>query len=465
MKLSILDMGADIYGDCLYIENGGVTVLIDGGHVGDFDGQAGTKSIPAQLAQVSGTAPTKPIQVDLLVVTHSHADHIGCLPKMVKTGKLTAKFALLSDPDHRWGPPSAAPPDSPAAVETALDLLGEEVPPVDQFKSKDALREFLDAIAGLQKQYRDMIDALKAATPKTVVVRYGTDAIPKALTTLLGKAGLTVLGPTKAHLKLCEKRLAEHKSDARDALLRDGAALVDAAGDYVELYRRLATGDGLVDAAVAVDAANKSKGAINDLSIVLRLEFGAKKILLPGDMQFADAETTGLETMMAALVKKVGSAGPYQAVKTPHHTSYNGWNETLHQTTLSTPLLVHSGGSSDPDHPERQTLKMLKANAAGHTFLRNDRNGLIEIEPDGTKLKFTTARPGTNDFSPNGGPDLAPPRTEAAVSTTSGITATSDIVRVHAEIPNRRTRVTITIDIDPGASGSSIDVASGVKKK
>jgi hypothetical protein len=153
-------------------------------------------------------------------------------------------------------------------------------------------------------------------------------------------------------------------------------------------------------------------------------------------------------------------------VKTPHHTSYNGWNETLHQTTLSTPLLVNSGGSSDPDHPEPQTLKMLKVNSAGHTFLRNDRNGLIEIQPDGTKLKFTTAKPGTNDFSPNGGPDLAPSRTEAAVvSTTSSASASGDVVRVHAEIPNRRTRVTITVDIDPGASGSPIDVPSGVKKK
>ena len=461
-------MGADIYGDCLYIENGGVKVLIDGGHPGDFDGQPGTKSLPAQLAQVSQTAASKPIDVDLLIVTHSHADHIGCLPKMVQTGKLKAKLALVSDPNHRWGAPSAAPPDAPPALQQALDLLGEEVPPIDRFKSKQELRDFLDTAVSLQKQYRDMIDAMKAATPKTVVVRYGTDPIPKALKTLLTKAGLTILGPTKAHLKVCADRLAEQRDHAHDAIMEDGAALADAGNDYVELYARLAGGGTLTDSIFAVDAASKFKGAINDLSIVLRLEFGALKILLPGDMQFADPETTGLETIMATLVTKVAASGPYQAVKLPHHTSYNGWNEVLHTTTLSTPLLIHSGGRNDPDHPESKTLTMLKLNAAGHTFLRNDRNGLIEIEPDGTKLKFKLAKPGTNDFSPNVGSDVGPPRTEIAAKTTSSVSppaGAGDFVSVHADIPNRRTRVTITVDIDPSASALGPQTSQSEKKK
>src|SRR5688572_8087460 len=206
MKLSILDMGTQEYGDCFYIENGGVKVLIDGGHPGDYDGQPGTKSVPAQLAKVSGTAATKPIEVDLLVVTHSHNDHIGCLPKMVEKGKLRAKFALVSDPDHRWGTPSTTPHDALPAFEKAIDLLGEEVPPVDSFRSKDELRSYLDAMVNLETGYRNMIKALESATPKTRVVRYGTDSIPSALTTLLKKAGLKVLGPTKTHLRVCADR-------------------------------------------------------------------------------------------------------------------------------------------------------------------------------------------------------------------------------------------------------------------
>lgn len=468
MKLSILDMGAQEYGDCLYIEKGGVKVLIDGGHQGDFDGQPGTKSLPAQLAQVSKTAASKPIEVDLLVVTHSHADHIGCLPKMVKTGKLRARFALLSDPNHRWGAPSTTPTDAPPALEKAIDLLGEEVPPINRFKSTEDLRDFLDAAATLQKQYRDMIDALKATTPKTVVVRYGTDAIPKALKTVLTKAGLTILGPTKAHLKVCADRLEEQRDNARDAIMQDSAALEDARNDYVELYARLAGGGVLTDALFDVDAASKFKGAINDLSIVFRLELGSSKILLSGDMQLAEAQTTGLEAIMATLVTKIAGAGPYQAVKLPHHTSYNGWNEDLHNTHLSAPLLIHSGGRDDPDHPEPKTLKMLKQNAAGHTFIRNDRNGLIEIEPDGAKLKFKLAKPGTNDFTPNLGSDVGPLKTEtqtAAVTSSALAQPAGDFVRVHADIPNRRTRVTITVDIDPSASGPVSQVSQSEKKK
>ncbi len=459
MKLAVFDMGSQIYGDSIFIENGGVKVLVDGGHPGDYDGQPGVAPLPDQIAAQAGGLP---INVDLLVVTHSHADHVGCLPKMVAKNKLRARFALVSDPDHRWGKPAAAPPDSLPAVDRAVSLLGEEIPPLDYFRSSDELRAYLDASVTLEDSYRAMLASLRNAG--TTVVRHATDKIPQALKDVLKTAGLTILGPTKTHLRLCAKRLAEQSSAARDALMADPQARADSAGDYVELYTRLVRAGSLADAAWQPDAATKmAKGAINNLSIVMSLQFGGVKILLPGDMQFVAPETTGLDTIMAALLKKVVQGGPYEAIKLPHHTSYNGWDEDLDTTKLPTPLLIHSGGSGDPSHPDPDNLRMLATHVGGHTFLRTDRNGLIVIEPQDQRLRFSLASGAGNDFTPNlgrdepvlpGAPGLVAALPAPAVSPpapTSG--GGGDVVRIHAEIPCRRTRVVITVDIDPAVPG------------
>jgi beta-lactamase superfamily II metal-dependent hydrolase len=465
MKLAILDMGNTQYGDCLLLQNNGATILIDGGHSSDYEGQSGFKSIPNQLASLMAGPP---FQVDLLVVTHSHLDHIGCLPKLVKNNELKATYALVSDPDHRWGTPSGTLPDARTAIDRAVSLLGEEVPPIDSFGSRDELRAYLDAAVNQETEYRKMIADLKAAG--TVVKRYGTDTIPTAMKNIIKKAGLTLLGPTTAHLQICAQRLAEHQSDARDALLRDSKALDAAAGDYVELYSRLRQPGSLTDAAWHADAADSSQGAINNLSIVFALKLGSSKILLPGDMQFAKPQTGGLESAMSTLLTKIVNAGPYAAIKTAHHTSDNGWNKDLHLNRLPVKWLFHSGGRHDDGHPDADTLKMLEENSTGRKFYRTDRNGLIQIELEGTSLKVTTAKSGVNNFQPNPKPDFAALSAEAepagaAITSVSTGGKPGDVVRVHAEIPNRRTRVVITVDIDPaGGSNVSVSPATDLKK-
>src|SRR5262249_28460464 len=54
------------------------SILVDGGHPGDRQARNGFPAIPDQLQELLGHSA--PFPVNLLVVSHSHSDHIGCLP-------------------------------------------------------------------------------------------------------------------------------------------------------------------------------------------------------------------------------------------------------------------------------------------------------------------------------------------------------------------------------------------------
>lgn len=454
MRVVVLDMGQEKYGDCVYLDLNGFTVLIDGGHPGDNKGGA---NLPKQLKEITKKIFTKNSrrEFDLLVVTHSHTDHLGCLPELVADGVITAKMALVSDPDNRYGPESGqdAMIDAlPPVGRAVLDMIGEELPdPTDpDFASA------VDAFLPVEPRYRAMMRKLEE--DGTTVVRYMTDSL-KPITDFIKPHGLKILGPTRAHIELCAQRL-QKAQDAAARRIRDALAR-DAAPTKAELYKIAigAPGSGGTDALdpLTLDAldADKNKGAINDLSIVMTVEEDGKKILLPGDMQFAEAQVDGLDEIMAALLKKVSTAGPYDAIKIPHHTSYNAWNEKIHNDTLKSPILIHSGGSNDSTHPEKNVLTMMKKFSAGHTFLRTDRNGMIELRVSGGELetKFSGA---ANNFTANKASDVSegppepvgPYRVETPAPGLGGKSAT-DIVRVIAEIPHTATKVTITVEVTP----------------
>jgi beta-lactamase superfamily II metal-dependent hydrolase len=458
MRAVFLDMGAKMYGDCIFLDLDGFTILIDGGHPQDF---AAGANVPSQLKQLTG----KPrVEVDLLVVTHTHDDHVGCLPHMVEAGALTARYALVSDPDHRWTNGDTDGADLGETARALLDVLGEELP--DPARDRDGFNQLLDAARDLKTRYRDMIASLK--TKGTKVVRYQTDAL-KPISDLLRPRGVRVLGPTKKHLALCKAALVDARDEVRDQI-RDAMAQ-DASVSLADLYTRI-FGTGGRDAANGLDAASRSKGAINNLSIVMAVDLAGKKLLLPGDMQFAKPETDGLEPLMTALVKKVAAAGPYAAVKLPHHTSYNGWSEQLHRETLNAPLLLHSGGREDANHPEEAVLAMLKRWRAGHTFLRTDRNGRITLTPTADRLAHEKAGGALNDFSPNPGSDMGETTPLPAVVSTSVSTVTpraGDVVRVTADIPPGAGKVVITVEVAPRGYQASVASATpgsgGVKKK
>lgn len=61
LKVHLLDVGRDQYGDAILCQVGDKTVLIDGAHPGDDDGSPGHESIPAQLGTLLNQSP--PIRI------------------------------------------------------------------------------------------------------------------------------------------------------------------------------------------------------------------------------------------------------------------------------------------------------------------------------------------------------------------------------------------------------------------
>ena len=92
----LLDIGKEQYGDAVLCAFDNITVRIDGAHLSSKD------HIKAQLSQLFGGNNT-PHQLSLLIVTHAHKDHIGCLPELVDEDFILPKWALVADPDLGWG--------------------------------------------------------------------------------------------------------------------------------------------------------------------------------------------------------------------------------------------------------------------------------------------------------------------------------------------------------------------------
>lgn len=432
----ILDMGREQYGDSILCRFGEKTVLIDAGHPSDFAGQANYDSIPDQLAAILKSRP--PFNISLLVVTHAHNDHIGCLPKMIAAGTINPKFAIVADPDLGFPPGyrdvidglDSLDPEAASAVQRAVAAISEE----DHSFLPDAeLDAFLDAASTLGDRYRDMLDVLEAAGTK--VFKWGSSD-PAELQPIyreLTGTGFDIVGPSLPHLEICRDQIIAYARDVKDELIdiaaTSGADRGDTALSAVQLYRA-AKRNG-----VGIDILSDRKGqgsAINCQSIVLRFGAGDQKALLAADMQFGESEVNGLDAEMAGLIDKVAAAGPYRFVKTTHHTSYNGINKDLWERLGKPPLLVHSGGINDDRHPEPDMLKELRSFSREIAFARTDRNGLIAVDVrKDNAAAYTISRGRINDFTLNPSkrpdtpePPAAPPASVTVPSTTVPLTVT-----------------------------------------
>jgi beta-lactamase superfamily II metal-dependent hydrolase len=402
----LLDMGREQYGDCILCVFGDKTVLIDAGHPSDFDGQEGYVSIPDQIAEILGQEP--PFDLTLLVVTHAHNDHIGCLPKMIDAGMLKPKFALVADPDLGFPPGyrdaiggvDALDDVTAVAVQRAVAALSEED---HSFLSDAALESFLDAATTLGMRYRSMLAKLARGGAK--IFKWGV-ADPTQLAPIyqaLVGTGFDIIGPSKPHLEICRDQTIAYSKNARDALLdvieQTRGRGADASFSAADLYRMATEPDASSD--VLFDRRGQGS-SINCQSIVLKFGTGDQKVLLAADMQFHEPEVDGLDEEMADLRSKVVAGGPYKFVKTTHHTSYNGIDPELWNELGKPPLMVHSGGLNDDKHPEPGALNAFRELARQITFARTDHNGQIIVDPskeDRDAISISRGR--YNDFTPN----------------------------------------------------------------
>lgn len=452
MDIYFLDMGTEKYGDCIVIERNGRKILIDGAHPGD------DTSILRQLRKILGV--NGPYEFDLLIMTHCHSDHIGCLPSLVKAGELQAKVSLLANPVYRWGDNEGAIPDRFSDAAILHEALMEE----DRSDmNEEELEQFLFDAPRLLPGYLEMIKTLREQGE--VVLYDGNDENDYSdLEQRFADFGLKILGPGAEHLRMTQRSLGVAPIDDAIDNLRNEIE-EDASMPLTDAYRRLAATllsdnpeEGLADAT--------NKGAINNQSIVIKVEADGWSALLAGDMQFAKAEVTGMDSTMKRLLNEVNAAGPYDMIKLTHHTSYNGTSEAMLDKWLqNTRLFVHTGGKRDRSHPEESVLEMLKERKNRLKFIRNDRNGILSIgKDDNGTFTFWLSRGNPNNFAVNTTGDVAEQPETIGEETGQTLTevenkvieageivetaADNEVVEVTARIPNHSTRVTITIDID-----------------
>jgi beta-lactamase superfamily II metal-dependent hydrolase len=381
----LLDVGPEEFGDAVFCQFGDKTVLIDGAHQSDARSQEGHPSIPQQLQNLTNQQGS--VRVSLLIVSHTHDDHIGCLPELIQGGKLLADWALLADPALGFGrpiqPPDAATRDAvqhdPRVLQLAAALREEPRLSLDG----NALLQFLDDLANLEQRYKDMLTTLEQNG--THVVRYGRDD-PADLLAEFEDIGLRIIGPSSDQILICADKI---ESDEIDAIgLASDLFRQDATLSLVEAYRQLS-----VSAVDALDAGNRPGAAVNDQSLVTRFAFRNRKLLFTGDMQFVTPGVAGLNPLMDQLRQDIQQDGPYDFAKISHHGSSNAFDTDVLREMGGVTLLGLCTGVHSNQHPSPQALQVLHENAGTLTWARTDRNGLTTLNFDVDPPIFTPSTP------------------------------------------------------------------------
>lgn len=296
----------------------------------------------------------------------------------------------------------------------------------------------------------------------TRVVRYGREdprqsADLAALLAAFASVGLEVLGPTRSHLLACARRIAAAGRDAVDAI---GARLERDSGlDLAALWRELRARPGAAGSDAA-DGGFSLGAAINDQSLVLSLAVGDRRVLLTGDMQLAQPGFPAVEAEVAELRARIAAAAPYALVKLAHHGARNAVDPGVLRETGAT-LFAISGGYGSALHPHPETLAALATAQPPVIWYRTDRNGLVSVDLSRPETEVGWSRGETSETGLN--PDAEDlPAGPAAVTITPSEAVTrvvarapagepGEVVEVVARVPHRRTRVVITIEVEPAA--------------
>jgi len=167
------------------------------------------------------------------------------------------------------------------------------------------------------------------------------------------------------------------------------SALVTALAAAGRSSERLAAGDRIdIDGATiavlwprrgTVPEAPAATGAgVNDVSIVLDVRFGNRRMLLMGD-----AEREVDESLLAA--GAISAAGPrVDVLKVAHHGSGTASTAALLAAIRPSVAVVSVGADNDYGHPARSTFERLAS--AGARVFRTDEAGTVDVSTDGIDL-------------------------------------------------------------------------------
>lgn len=466
-QVHFLDVGKSQYGDCILLKLGDRTILIDGGNPGSYYSSHPHDSIPDQLKKLLGGAP--PYRVSLLIVTHAHQDHIGCLPKMIHEGILEADWALIADPHLGWG----APTDG-ETIDTREDLRVQKVlaamreEPIYDARD-DVIEQFLNDAYSLRSKYIQMLTELEEAG--TTVIRFQGENETDELLEEFSDIGMKILGPNQLMLLRCTQVIEQHGRDLIN--ITSNAIQLDSSRNEIDLYRYLCESSD----SMGLDAGGLG-AALNCMSLVLLFEIDNIKLLMTGDMQFTDTGIHGdnsIDTEMEVLRQYVSNEAPFDLYKIAHHGSSNAFNENIFDELNGTVNFAISTGRLSGHHPSRSVLQFLKSNVDDILWSRTDKNGMCsfdfetnppEIEIDRgilcdwqmnhVDMETTSPKIPKSPLVPTP-PAPAPPVPATptplipAQSMKSEVPQNADheIVEVITRVPHRQTKVTITIAVDP----------------
>lgn len=462
VEIHLLNEGQTAYGDCILCVFGGITVLIDGSHPGDDQPSDRIKrSIPEQLATLLGQSADS-LQVDLLIVTHTHADHFGCLPELIQSASLKTEWAIVADPELGWGhgpggvTDAAMDPRVRRVIEYFRDDTTEDLP------LSDAVTVLSDARPPQEETYKAMVSELENSA-KTV--RYRDNQPPNGATTQkdlvdhFAQLGLeiNILGPSAEQLFLCADGLAKSLQLVRDAA-ENAVKRHSAESDAVDVLSALLS-----------DTSRKPSRAgnfVNLQSLVTVFGFAGRKFLFSGDMQLIDPTTEfsnvpvaqKIYDGIAELRNKIADASPFDFVKFGHHGSHNANNFDLVQSMRDTVLFGLSLGEFSPDHPSSEVINgILTPLKQKIQWLRTDFNGLSSFFFDQNGVRYQMEKGRINDLRPNPGKrGTGPEDTARVLSRAIPAPAASPVVaqeggtvRVDASIPFGTGEAVVSVSIVP----------------
>jgi len=126
-------------------------------------------------------------------------------------------------------------------------------------------------------------------------------------------------------------------------------------------------------------AASDSKTSANDLSVAVKLAYGARSFLFTGDAAAKEEESTLL-----------AGSGQTDVLKVAHHGSKTAASEIFMAGVLPTAAVISAGKNNSYGHPHPEVLELLSKYDI--KTLRTDESGDIVFQTDGERIFLSTEK-------------------------------------------------------------------------